>query len=430
MRLDKEFKNQNLEHKRQTELRLLEVDREAKAKMRAHRAARRGKVATLLAAVDNPKHREIAEPLLTAAGRGKLLQEYGRFREPLVRLARRHDQWLRDPLDWTPDTHNPDRQFASLLRHLLAKYPVPAWMDAGFLENDGRTATWFMHVGSGQNLRTARTLPFALTKKQAHHAMAAPAGVTPVGALRRAIALDLGCTPRVAEAWIGSRVGRQFFAAEAEEFWLSVVRWFARVAGPMFDSCRVGPALDYLHHLRFEPAAQELRHGRWVPSPPLQPNLSMHGRTVPTLLAQVERWHGGLSRARQRLHWNRSSIPEACWVEGRGSSLTRLSVRELLSTEALMAEGRKMAHCVASYDRSCHGGRSAIFSMCSQTSETEAPKRHLTVEVDRGRGEVVQIRGRFNAFATPAEARWLRAWLSGTKLALSRWAEHELSRGG
>jgi hypothetical protein len=52
-----------------------------------------------------------------------------------------------------------NRQFASLVRHLLAEYPVPAFMDSVWFKRT-RTQNWFIHVGRGHSIRDAER-PFA-----------------------------------------------------------------------------------------------------------------------------------------------------------------------------------------------------------------------------------------------------------------------------
>ena len=57
----------------------------------------------------------------------------------------------------------PRRQFRDLLRHLIARYDVPAFLDAAWLE--GLTAEgvkhqgWYKHIARGQNISTAEGLP-------------------------------------------------------------------------------------------------------------------------------------------------------------------------------------------------------------------------------------------------------------------------------
>jgi hypothetical protein len=88
-----------------------------------------------------------------------------------VCLYRQH--WVRSYKDWEPRTHNARRQFASLVRHLFTKYPVPSFMNCVWFGNDHNYVNWFWHVGQGGNVRTLDP-PVFMTKKVAHHFLEAP----------------------------------------------------------------------------------------------------------------------------------------------------------------------------------------------------------------------------------------------------------------
>ena len=96
-----------------------------------------------------------ARPALHRLGR----VEGNTFVEALGALARHSDAYLSDATAWKPDSRNPRRQFAALTRFLLARYEVPACLDSGWFggwdQEAQRQQGWFVHVGSGQNIRTA-----------------------------------------------------------------------------------------------------------------------------------------------------------------------------------------------------------------------------------------------------------------------------------
>ena len=101
-----------------------------------------------------------------------------RFAHALLALSAHQASWVRRPGNWEPRTHNAYRQFHSLVRHLIARYDVPAFMNTAWLE--GLTPAgvvhqrWFIHVAQGGNLRTAEGLPIPLTRRQAHLYLQAP----------------------------------------------------------------------------------------------------------------------------------------------------------------------------------------------------------------------------------------------------------------
>ena len=209
--------------------------------------------------------------------------------------------WVREPEDWEPRSHNVYRQFHSLVRHLIARYDVPTFMNTAWLE--GLTARsvvhqrWFIHVAQGQNIRTADGLPIPLTKKQAHLYLQAPDDFDVLGAFRWAQIIDLGGTERLVRSVLTTRIRAEF---DHDEFWATVFRWL--IANPMLDPAQHGPIIDYLHDQRFvasvpNPAAHLPGQPRLVPP---QPNLTMKGRNPVTLLRSVADWHRQLGRERTK----------------------------------------------------------------------------------------------------------------------------------
>jgi hypothetical protein len=83
-----------------------------------------------------------------------------RFANALVALSAHHRDWVRPLEDWEPDTHNANRQFRSLLRHLIATYDVPSFMDAAWFEGltpgGVRQQGWYKLIGRGRNRSRSR----------------------------------------------------------------------------------------------------------------------------------------------------------------------------------------------------------------------------------------------------------------------------------
>src|SRR4051812_895638 len=244
-------------------------------------------------------HREALRALLLhVEGESELLDDLESGRGVLA-LGERRMQWRRAPTDWRARSHNARRQFSALARHLLARYDVPAFMDAAWTidgSSDRRLhQDWFVHLGRGENLRKAAELPVPLTKLMAHHVLLAPRECTIPQAIRWGQLRGMGVGERVAHAVLGSRVGRSFEYPEREPFWASVFNFFA--VNPMIDPNQVGPIIDFLHDQKFVPAgAVNVGGGRFVQQGPPQPGLSMKGRTPDVLVEQVDAWHRQLRR--------------------------------------------------------------------------------------------------------------------------------------
>ena len=92
------------------------------------------------------------------------------FNAGLLALAIYHGDWLRPVETWRPLEQNPWPQFSSLAQHLLARYPMPAFMTSVWLDLPAGEKLpqhdWYKHLGRGENIRTAK-LPLQFTRAMA-----------------------------------------------------------------------------------------------------------------------------------------------------------------------------------------------------------------------------------------------------------------------
>lgn len=208
-----------------------------------------------------------------AARRGDLILADGvfggcrlSFLDGLIALSRRQDEWIRRPRAWRAQSYNARRQFTSLSRHLLARYPVPGFLDAAWMRSDEPSEQyrdWFIRIGSGQSLRGAPS-PIVLTKRIVHHFLRAPASYGVEQAIRWGQIHALGGDRRLSDAVIETRLGQCF---EHEDFWVSVIRFF--VTFSWLDRVHVRPVVDYLQNQRFEPRDVFVARGAAArPAPP------------------------------------------------------------------------------------------------------------------------------------------------------------------
>ncbi|WP_076350162.1 PcfJ domain-containing protein [Paludisphaera borealis] len=335
----------------------------------------------------------------------------------LLSLASFHSQWLRPIDSWEPAGENLLPQFSTLARHLLAAYSVPAfltsvWFDGSTVEARRRQG-WFTHIGSGGNIRSA-DLPLPYTKRMAHMFLQAPDHVSVEKALRWGQVRGLGGSERLAEAVAATRLGRSF---ESEDFWGTVVRFL--VNHPELESAQVDPIIEYLYDQRFVPrTCFDEVGGEGVERPP-QPDLSMKGRTAKALWRQVAEWRRDLGvRGRPVLRWPRSGIGEFRLFEPRPGGLDGRvwTIRELLSSRALRAEGGAMRHCVAGYANLCTRRRSTIWSMAVE--DHDGRRRVLTIEVDPTTRKVTQARRCCNWGPNPKDREILGLWAKNQGLSV------------
>ena len=336
------------------------------------------------------------------------------FAKALLALSAHHSDWVR-PLDaWRARTHNAHRQFHSLVRHLIAAYEVPTFLDAAWMEGLTPEAVrhqgWYKLVGRGENIRTAGDLPVPLTRRQAHHFLLAPDDLDIPSAFRWALVMDLGGDERLARSILATRIGTEF---GDEAFCASVVRFF--IAHPGLDPDRHGPIIDYLQSQRSVPS---------VPNPladlpgqptlvPPQPSLTMKGRTPESLRRAIIGWHRELAERRSATtavgSWAPSGFLHLSHEEGMDDERRIHEVTELLTAQDLFEEGKAMTHCVASYAHACASGRSSIWSLRTRI-ESGRVIRQATVEVRSRDGVIIQVRRRANKPPTGRDLAILRRW--------------------
>ena len=360
---------------------------------------------TLLSLLRSSEHPEDLQELILHVDTVSNLLTQSRDALGVIALGDQSSEWLRRPADWRPDTKNQRKQFASLARHLYADYPVPTFLDQAWRGDMQEAREWFRMIGRGENLRHANNLPIKLTKKMAHFFLEAPDDYSIGAALRWSQIRSLGGDRRLSDAVAGTRLSREF---NADDFWLTVFQFF--IDNPMLDRRHVGPIVDYIWNRKYEPVIVHVRPGVPEERPPVQPNFSMRGRQPEALLLDVERWHGQLGSDKNRplLRWSKSCFDEFEFSESSADDQRTWVIRELLSTVELIAEGKRMSHCVASYDRSCVSGSCSIWTMELCDAQGSHPK--LTIELGHPKHMIRQARGKRNRLPDYQEKRIMKRW--------------------
>ena len=349
--------------------------------------------------------------------------------DPLIRLWHRRGQWRRPVMDWRPNSHNRERQFASLLRHLMADYDVPSFMDTVWLRNDKGSARYrdaWVHLGRGKNIRTAKGLPMSLSKKAAHQLLSAPEELTFEHALKWAHMRTFNLRPRAIAAMLGSRWGKVF---EEITFWDSVIRFLA--ANPMISPDMIGPMVDFIYAQKFEGPVLLIDGDEVLRDDPPHPGFSMRGRDGQALLDQIEAWHRELGRTESRRGKGRKVMDatycKSGWKPLRSEEKLNDEEKaiwqfvEILTESDLHEEGRKMRHCIYSYHPRVKTGLCSIWSL--QTVRDGGPnhgslKRHLTIEVSSN-GRINEARGFANKLPEGRPKTLLKNWAQQNRLSIA-----------
>jgi len=334
----------------------------------------------------------------------------------IQRLVINKDYWIRPYKEWKAKTHNVHKQFAAFARHLLAKYEVPIFMDDAWCQQtiNEKHESWFIHIGLGKNIRTAKELPFPLTKKQAHWFMKAGDNFTIIDALKYGQIMAIGGSERLFHALNPTILMRRWSSSEFDAFAQSVIKFF--IDNPMLDLAHVGPICDYINNEKF--VEQRVFEGNNPVYRTPQPNFSMNRRTPQSLLNGVERWHRQLGKEKKggNLEWPHSNINEFSWKQGKADkgNLKFWDIKEATSSKELSAIGRSLSNCVGSYAHSCDKGSISIWSL---TCETHMKKEVLlAIEMSMKTKQLMQIRGKFNRYPTKQETNILEKWVQKENL--------------
>ena len=310
----------------------------------------------------------------------------------IAQLAIKFKYFLRAVEDWSRPGRNMHKQFSSLVRHCVAGYDVPAFMDQAWCEADAHDARyWFIDIGTGHNIRHSRGLPVTLTKRMAHQFLQAPSHLRIEEALRWAQITGGAGDERLAQAIIETRIGRNGFTHE--DYWSIVIGFFLN--HPFGEQRKRAEVVDFL--------ANRLEAGEAV---------NVTGRTTASLIRLSDAWHHDINRMTGKVvdrQWNRSDLMDARYVTGKSQERITWKVTELLSLQALVDEGRALQHCVSSYGMACSRRVTAIFQITAEDAMGNV-ERSGTIEVQLGTSRIVQAKAKRNTQLSQKARAVMEKW--------------------
>lgn len=348
----------------------------------------------------------------------------------LIRLAYHEEDWIRPPEIWIPDHSNdPDLLLRGLIDHLLVRYPVPsfsysAWKIDGPLRHVERE--WFCHLGKGESLRSFPGWVPSLSRR----ALSIFQQATGVGSIREAIRFAqiaaLSPTPSFFDRILSTRLANDF---SHDHVWLPLVEMW--IKSPAAREDEFGLVVDYVWsrcHLN-GPRSFRLR-GRTCET--LVRSALFYFRELTVRFTQgrseatfddVELIGNGEKRSRLlRLHadsWDPFLGGEVYEKISRGWFWR---IEELCNPVELAEEGTDMEHCVGLYAGDCKKGRSAIFSLRSRKLSGGSLDRELTIEVDRRRRSIVQVKAWRNRRCHGDARRVVIRWCEENRIETGAWS--------
>lgn len=334
----------------------------------------------------------------------------------IARLGAYAGCWLREPEDWRPRREDDARaQWAHLLRHLLARYEVPGFLDSAWLipgsllhfERDCWCA-----LGFGRSLREVNGFPRSISNRVLHQALVGNEGKSLAEAVWKAQLRQVRASPVLHAAVMSSRVPLEL---HHHGLWLRLVARFTgagEAAASHFailadslvtvDAHR-GP--EQVERLMALPLDDLIRHcNRFVSE-----LLSSNGH-----LLTAEQVRAAAEKAQL------SKMVASTWTPLLGGESLRAGhvttpwrIDELCSLTSLKQEGLAMSHCVAGYARRCKEGSSAIFSLRHCETDAAGATRavsYATIEVHPSTRKIVQIRASRNKPVNNSCQRMIHEW--------------------
>jgi len=275
-------------------------------------------------------------------------------------------------------------------------------------DSDGdRKRAWVTAHSRGASFRSL-DLPFTMTRKMERIFLASQDHLALEAALRRAELLALDVPINFVNAILSTRLATDL---QNGDFWRTV--WMFLVAHAKdIDPAQIGPMIDYIQAVRHDHIVIETQGGITEIAPP-QPGFSIKGRTVRSMLRQMQEWHRSLGGAYTAgtFSWARSPFKPWLIEESKRDEEEvpkRWHMVELTNSAELRQEGVALQHCVSRYAHLCYRGNSSIWSLRLWRSEKSRPV--LTVEIDLRKRAVVQARGMANRSASGKPRRLLNEW--------------------
>jgi hypothetical protein len=330
--------------------------------------------------------------------------------DALVHLARFRAWHIRSVRTWRGETGSWQTAIASLVHHLTCRYPIPRFMVSVWYatdaENDKKRA-WVATHSRGTSFRSL-DLPFTMTRKMEHIFLASQDHLPFEEALRKAELMAVGMPADFIRAVLSTRLAQDL---RNGEFWRTVWLFLVNHANDV-DPAQIGPLIDYIQAIRHDRILIDTQEGATEIGPP-QPEFSIKGRTVPSILQLIREWHRGLGRTYMSSSFSWPSSPYKPWLieepmRNEEEIRKRWHMVELTNSAQLREEGAALQHCVSTYAHLCYRGNASIWSLRMWRSEKIRPV--LTVEIDVRKRAVVQARGMANRSASGKPRRLLQEW--------------------
>jgi hypothetical protein len=300
-----------------------------------------------------------------------------------------------DTGNWKPTSYNRERQIKEFFRKFIYKYFVPDFLifnpEKSINRNDPDDIRkqYLVSVVSGKSFSKAHRSDF--TKAEAHFFL----------------------NDRVSKTWVEATWRARLLASGLNK---QYVNFFVRAILDKVANVKDPTFIDFVHFLgrheykwtknEIEDVMDYIRSLTWRHNE-MAEEFSFAGRTVKSVIDLSNEWHARIQKEKSSgCTWDGLPLNNGTYEKPDGL----WEVSQILNSKRLIEEGRKMHHCVASYEAGCKVGSIGIFSIRRMDHITHELYRESTFEVSCD-GRIKQHRAACN-----------REPSNGAKDTVKRWA--------
>ncbi|WP_299455921.1 PcfJ domain-containing protein [uncultured Microscilla sp.] len=341
--------------------------------------------------------------------------EIYREAEALLAVFGQANQWLRLPKGWMPtQTEDAQMVFSDLVHYLFAQYEVPQFMDNAWHKGNMAHIDWFIHLGKGQNIRTAPNMYAHLTKKMAHHFLQAPADYTIEEALTYGQVTALGGDDLLIKQLLNSPL---LYISQDQGFWLSLLQFFLNNKELAQDN-HIKNIVEFINIKRMTNVAVD-DYGQLTGK--VGRPYSLKQKTAASMMREVRAWQQKMANS-----YSSSYDQLTTWAPvkvnnflKKGNGIT-YRIMQLTNNFALLREGEKMRHCVGNYMHRCQTGDVSIWALTATSGFSVKPL--LTIELKQN-NTITQVRGKVNRMPDLEEAKLIKQWAAREQLKVGHHCE-------
>lgn len=333
-----------------------------------------------------------------------------KFRHAIEHIAMYRACWIRKIENWRRPGRNKARSFASLVRHLFARYPVPEFMDSVWFHRNylGQEMDWFIMLGHGSSIRTLPGI-VPMSKKEAHWFRNAPSHLDCHEAICWAQVKAIGGDERI---FMALKETLSCTNAIRNPFWKTVIQFMAN--HHFEDKATLKRIFRLIAYYKF--GYIRVRTGTlW--DKPFDPSFSMKGRSQASLVRLLDPIVQQLENKflSRPCEWMPDELNGFHYQEHPGQPGYRIV--QLLTSRDLINEGRRMNHCVGSYYAQCVKGQKSVWSI--RRGKSLNGKSIATIALNPGTKTVVEAKGVSNRDVPEEAEKVLRAWVKNENLKMS-----------